>query len=67
MPNLNKRALILNSIYYIMSEQPNCCPHCQFRLDIIETVLIEIEEIRVNYCYKCNCEILMGEEDVAYW
>ena len=65
MPNLNKRALILNSIYYIMSEQPNCCPHCQFRLDIIETILIGIEEIQVNYCYKCNCEVLMVEEDVT--
>jgi hypothetical protein len=67
MPNLNKRALIPNSIYYIMSEQPNCCPHCQFRLDITETVLIEIEEIQVNYCEKCDAEVLMIDEDVELW
>lgn len=48
-----------------MSEQPNCCPHCQCRLDIIETVLIENEAIQVNYCNKCNIEILMIDEDIA--
>ncbi len=44
-----------------MSEQPNCCPHCQWRLDIIETVMIENEKIQVNYCDKCNVEVLMVE------
>lgn len=67
MPNLNKRPFIPNSIYYIMSEQPNSCPHCQFRLDIIETVLIEIEEIQINYCEKCDAEVLMIDEDVELW
>ncbi|MBC7755256.1 MAG: hypothetical protein H7Z20_01180 [Bdellovibrio sp.] len=50
-----------------MSEQPNCCPHCQFRLDIIETVLIENEEIQVNYCEQCDSEVLMIDEDVWLW
>ena len=47
-----------------MSEQPNCCPKCQTRLDIIETVMIEDEEIQVNYCEECDVEILMIDEDV---
>jgi hypothetical protein len=67
MPNLNKKAFIINSIYYIMSEQPNYCPHCQFRLDIIETVMIEDEEIQVNYCEKCDAEVLMIDEDAELW
>lgn len=50
-----------------MSEQPNCCPHCQFRLDIIETVMIENEEIQVNYCEKCDAEVLMIDEDAELW
>jgi hypothetical protein len=45
MPNFNKIELFHSSIYYIMSEQPNRCPHCQHRLDVIETVFIENEEI----------------------
>jgi Zn ribbon nucleic-acid-binding protein len=47
-----------------MSEQPNCCPACQTRLDIIETVMIEDEVIQVNYCEECGAEILMIDEDV---
>lgn len=53
-----------NTIYFIMSEQPNCCPICQTRLDIIETVMIENEEIQVNYCDNCNVEVLMIDEEV---
>jgi hypothetical protein len=67
MTILKTRAFVPNSIYYIMSEMPNCCPACQTRLDIIETVLIEDEEIQVNYCDKCNCEVLMVDEDVESW
>lgn len=64
---LKIRKFVPNSIYYIMSEQPNCCPKCQTRLDIIETVMIENEEIQVNYCDKCNAEVLMIDEDVESW
>ncbi|MDO9282517.1 MAG: hypothetical protein Q7T88_09065 [Methylotenera sp.] len=67
MPNFNKSELFHSSIYYIMSEQPNCCPNCQRRLDIIKTVFIENEEIQVNYCGECDIEVLMIEEDVATW
>jgi hypothetical protein len=45
-----------------MSEQPNCCPFCQCRLDIIETVFVENGEIQVNYCDKCEIEVSMIEE-----
>ena len=63
MIHLKTREFVPNSIYYIMSEQPNCCPKCQTRLDIIETVLIENEEIQVNYCKECDVEVLMIDED----
>lgn len=64
MIHLKTREFAHNSIYYIMSEQPNCCPACQTRLDIIETVMIEDEVIQVNYCEECGAEILMIDEDV---
>jgi hypothetical protein len=67
MTVLKTREFIPNSIYYIMSEQPNCCPTCQSRLDIIETVMIEADEVQVNYCDECHREILMVDEDVESW
>ena len=67
MIQLKTREFALNSIYYIMSEQPNCCPSCQARLNIIETVMINNEEIQINYCEKCNVEVLMVDEDVKLW
>lgn len=63
MTDLKTREFIPDSIYYIMSDQPNCCPRCQSRLDIMETVMIEKEEIQVNYCGECQCEVLMVDED----
>jgi uncharacterized protein YbaR (Trm112 family) len=67
MIHLKTREFVPSSVYYIMSEMPNCCPTCQNRLDIIETVLIENEEIQVNYCEKCDFEVLMVDEDIEYW
>ena len=67
MTLLKTREFVPKSIYYIMSEQPNCCPKCQTRLDIIETVIIENEEIQVNYCEECEAEVLMIDEDVESW
>lgn len=49
------------NIYYIMSEQPNCCPHCQWRLDIIKNIVIDNEAVQLNYCRKCEIKILMVE------
>lgn len=56
-----------NPVYYIMNEQPNCCPSCATRLDVMETVLVENEEVQINYCGICDQEILMVEDDVASW
>jgi hypothetical protein len=67
MPSLSKRAFIPSSVYFIMTEHPICCPYCQQRLDILESVLIEEEEIQINFCDKCEVEILMIEEDVSSW
>jgi hypothetical protein len=62
-PKLNQTTSHPYAIYYIMSEQPNCCPHCQFRLEVNETVMIENEVIQVNFCEECQLEILMIDED----
>jgi hypothetical protein len=67
MTNLKIRAFTPNSLYYIMTEQPNCCPTCQSRLDIIETVMIQDEMVQVNYCDECNLEVLMVDDDVELW
>ncbi len=68
MINLKTMEFAPNSVYYIMSEMPNCCPKCQARLEISETVMIENEEvIQVNYCTICNSEVLMVDEDVEAW
>jgi len=64
MIHLKTRQFAHNPIYYIMSEQPNCCPKCQARLEIIGTIQIKSEEIQVNYCDECKREILMIEDDV---
>lgn len=67
MSSLRKRAFIPSSVYFIMTEHPNCRPYCQCPLDILESVLIEDEEIQINFCDKCGVEILMIEEDVSSW
>jgi hypothetical protein len=67
MNQLKTREFVPSSVYYIMSEIPNCCPTCQTRLDVIESVAIENEEVQVNYCEKCDIEVLMIDEDVEVW
>lgn len=47
--------------YYIMSDQPDCCPKCQTRLDLVEIVTIEAARVFVNTCENCEREILMVE------
>ena len=66
MAKLSKRACVPNAIYYIMSEQPNCCPKCATRLDVMENVMIENEIVQINYCESCYLEILMVEDDDAF-
>lgn len=63
MNKLKVREFVPNTVYYVMSEQPNFCPFCQTRLDIVEYVLIDQEITQVNHCDDCDCEILMIEED----
>ena len=47
--------------YYIMSDQPDCCPKCQTRLNLVEIVIIETECVFVNFCGNCEQEILIVE------
>lgn len=48
-------------IYYIMSDQPDQCPNCQRRLDLVEIAMIDGERVFVNFCEDCQHEILIVE------
>lgn len=49
-------------IYYIMSDQPDCCGKCGSRVDLLETKVIDGERIFVSECLGCHREILIIEE-----
>lgn len=48
-------------IYYIMSDQPDCCGKCGCRLDLVEIRMIDGERVFVSECLGCNCEVLIVE------
>lgn len=48
-------------IYYIMSDQPDCCSKCGSRLDLVETRVIDGERVFVNSCGECHREALVVE------
>lgn len=49
-------------IYYIMSDQPDCCGECGSRLDLIEIKVIDGERVFVSECLGCHREALLVEE-----
>lgn len=49
-------------IYYIMSDQPDCCGKCGSPVDLLEIVMIEGERVFVTECLGCHREILIVEE-----
>jgi hypothetical protein len=49
------------TVFHVMSEQPDCCPLCQTRLDLLEVVMIDDERVFVNFCVACQREILIVE------
>lgn len=49
------------SIYYIMSDQPDCCGKCGSRLELIEIRVIDGERVFVNSCDECHREVLVVE------
>lgn len=49
-------------IYYIMSDQPDCCGRCGNRLDFKEIKVVEGERVFVNECLSCHREILIVED-----
>jgi hypothetical protein len=49
-------------IYFIMSEQPDCCSKCWGRLELVEIRVIDGEQIFVSECLTCNCEVLLVED-----
>jgi len=67
MTALKTREFIPDTVYYIMSDQPDCCPKCQSRLDLVEIVMIDDEYVFVNFCEECQREILIVDEDVEAW
>lgn len=51
-----------DKIYYIMSDQPDCCPKCGLRLDLVEIVMMEGKRVFMNFCRDCQCEVLIVED-----
>ncbi len=49
-------------IYYIMSDQPDCCGKCGSRVDLLDIVMIDGERVFVTECLGCHREILIVEE-----
>ncbi len=49
-------------IYYIMSDQPDCCGKCGSRLDLMEIRMIDGERVFVSECLGCKCEVLLVED-----
>lgn len=49
-------------IYYIMSDQPDCCGKCGSRLDLKEIKVVDGERIFVNECLGCQREVLIVED-----
>lgn len=59
MTTLKVRESVSEAIYYVMSDQPDCCPQCQSRLDLVEMVMIDEERVFVNFCDDCQREVLI--------
>lgn len=49
-------------IYYIMSDQPDCCGKCGNRLDLVEIRVAIGKRIFVSECIYCRREVLIVEE-----
>jgi hypothetical protein len=49
-------------VYYIMSDQPDCCGKCGSRVDLLEIKVIDGERIFVTECLGCRREVLIVEE-----
>ena len=49
-------------IYYIMSDQPDCCGKCGSRLNLKEIKVIDGERIFVNECFGCQREVSIVED-----
>ncbi len=50
-----------NTVFQVMSDQPDCCPKCQTRLDFIEVITKEDERVFVNFCESCQRTIFIVE------
>ena len=49
-------------IFYVMSDQPDCCGKCGSRLELIDIVQMEEEHVFVSWCEACRREVLIVEE-----
>ena len=54
MTALKIRESYPDMIFYILSDQPDCCPKCQTRLDLIDEVMIDAEHVYVKFCDECQ-------------
>lgn len=59
---LKTRESYPDMVFYIMSDQPDCCPKCQTRLDFVEKIKIDDEHVFVKFCDECQREVLIVED-----
>lgn len=50
-----------HTLYHIVSDQPDCCPTCQTRLDLLEVVMIDEERVFKSFCETCQRKFLLVE------
>ena len=58
MPNQIKLSQV---VLFEMSEQPNCCPYCQSRTEVMENINFHQQLVQVNVCDECNEILFMFE------
>ncbi len=49
-------------IYYIMSDQPDCCATCGSRLDLVTIEVIDDERVFICKCLGCRRVVRVVEE-----
>lgn len=52
----------VDRIFYIMSDQPDCCGKCGTRLELLNIVQMEEERVFKSWCNECQHEVLIVED-----
>lgn len=53
-----------DTVYQVMTEQPDCCHSCGSRLMLLEIATMDDEQVLVCECLECKRTIPVVEDDV---